>query len=243
MSAPTPPGATGQRPGIAPDDDDIRGLRAAGAASTRTQTSTQGLTNARTRIVGDRTGFTADLVIIGVRVWRSLVRTITGWIHVASGVVTPVGWVVLASTPACLAFGYVLGWLELVAAGFALLVLLCLAALYAVGRNSFVIALDLPHRRVAVGDEANGRVTVSNPSRRRVLGVTVEIPIGQGLAEISLPGLRAGDSIDDTFAVPTFRRGVIPVGPVRTVRGDPIGVVRRELEWTCLLYTSDAADE
>ena len=32
--------------------------------------------------------------------------------------------------------------------------------------------------------------------------------------------------------VPTVRRGVIPVGPVRTVRADPIGLVRRELIWT-----------
>jgi uncharacterized protein (DUF58 family) len=215
-----------------PDDDELRGPRAAGVVSARTQTSTQGLTNARTRIVGDRTGFTADLVIIVVRVWRSVLRAVGRWIQLASGVITPVGWVVLASTPVCLVAGYVFGWLESVAAGFALLVLLCLAALYAVGRNSFLITLELPHRRVAVGDEASGRVTVSNPTRRRVLGVTVEIPIGQGLAEISLPGLRAGESLDDSFAVPTFRRGVIPVGPVRTVRGDPIGVVRRELEWT-----------
>ncbi|BDZ51023.1 hypothetical protein GCM10025867_32640 [Frondihabitans sucicola] len=210
--------------------------RARSAASdTLYGTSTQGLTNARTRIVGDRTGFRADLVIVVVRLWRSVTRTVSGWARIASGVVTPVGWVVLVLTPVCLVAGYLLGWVELVAVGFALLVLLCLATLYAVGRSSFTIALDLPHRRVAVGDVAIGRVTVSNPTRRRVLGVTVEIPIGQGLAEISLPGLRAGDSIDDEFSVPTQRRGVIPVGPVRTVRGDPIGLVRRELDWTGMI--------
>lgn len=195
-------------------------------------TSTQGLTNARTRIVGDRTGFRADLVVVLVRLWRSFARVVSGWVRSASSVITPVGWVVLALAPASLVAGYLLGWVELVAVGFALVVLLCLAALYAIGRSAFTISLDLPHRRVAVGDTAVGRVTVSNPTKRRVLGVTVEIPIGPGLAEISLPGLRGGDSIDDSFTVPTYRRGVIPVGPVRTVRGDPIGVVRRELEWT-----------
>jgi hypothetical protein len=75
-------------------------------------------------------------------------------------------------------------------------------------------------------------VTIANPTRRRVLGVTVEVPIGAGLSEISLPGLRGGGSVDDSFVVPTSRRGVIPIGPVRTVRGDPIGLARRELEWT-----------
>ncbi|WP_344793601.1 DUF58 domain-containing protein [Frondihabitans peucedani] len=195
-------------------------------------TGTEGLTNARTRIVGDRTGFTADLVIVLVRTWRSLRRIVGRAVRAASSVITSVGWVLLVLAPASLVAGYLLGWVELVAVGFAVVVLLCLAALYAVGRSAFTIDLDLPHRRVAVGESAVGRVTVSNPTRRRILGVTVEIPVGQGLAEISLPGLRGGDSIDDSFAVPTDRRGVVPVGPVRTVRGDPIGLVRRELEWT-----------
>jgi uncharacterized protein (DUF58 family) len=31
--------------------------------------------------------------------------------------------------------------------------------------------------------------------------------------------------------VPTTRRGVIPIGPVRTVRADPIGLVRKEFVW------------
>ncbi|ROQ41275.1 uncharacterized protein (DUF58 family) [Frondihabitans sp. PhB188] len=195
-------------------------------------TGTQGLTNARTRIVGDRQGVSADVVILLVRIWRRITAVLRRWGAVASGVVTPLGWVILALTPIALIVGYTLGWLELVAVGFALVVLLCLAALYAVGRNAFTVTLDLPHSRVSVGDEASGRVTITNPTRRRVLGVTVEIPIGPGLAEISLPGMRGGDSVEETFQVPTYRRGVIPVGPVRTVRGDPIGVVRRELEWT-----------
>src|SRR5680860_967840 len=80
------------------------------------------------------------------------------------------------------------------------------------------------------------------------------------------------------FVVPTGRRGLVPVGPVRTVRADPVGLVHKELIWadeallrvhprtisipsmstglirdlegnptrdltTCLLYTSDAADD
>lgn len=199
---------------------------------TLSATGTQGLTNARTRIVGTRTGPVADLVILLVRVWRSLTAVVGRVARASSSVITPLGWCLSLLAPASLIAGYLLGWLELVAVGYALVVLVVLAVGYAVGRNSFTIALDLPHHRVAVGDSAGGRVTVSNPTRRRVLGVRVEVPIGHGLAEISLPGLKPGDAIDDTFTVPTTKRGVIPVGPVRTVRGDPIGLVRRELDWT-----------
>jgi len=71
-----------------------------------------------------------------------------------------------------------------------------------------------------------------NPGRRRVLGTKVEVPVGGGLAELALPSLRSGERVTREFAVPTARRGLVPVGPVRTIRGDPIGLVRRELLWT-----------
>ncbi|GAA4665934.1 DUF58 domain-containing protein [Frondihabitans cladoniiphilus] len=195
-------------------------------------TGTQGLTNARTRLVGNRTGPGADLVVLLARIWRAIAAAARAVYRAASSVVTPLGWVMLGVAPAALVAGYLLGWIELVAVGYAVVVLLCLAALYVVGRNAFTIQLDLPHVRVAVGDEASGRVTIANPTRRRVLGVVVEVPIGAGLAEINLPGLRGKDSHSDTFSVPTARRGLVPVGPVRTVRGDPVGLARRELDWT-----------
>lgn len=237
MSQTRPPTQTRSSGGASPaagTDRPRAGRTATGSRDVRADTlsSTQGLSNARTRIVGNRTGVVADLVVLLVRLGRSATTLATRVARVASGIVTPVGWVMLVVAPVSLVAGYRLGWLELVAIGFAAAVLLVLASLYAVGRSAFSISLDLPHQRVAVGDDADGRVTVRNPTRRRVLGVTVEIPVGQGLAEITLPGLRGGDSVDEVFPVPTGRRGVVPVGPVRTVRGDPIGLVRRELEWT-----------
>lgn len=147
-------------------------------------------------------------------------------------VVTPLGWIVLVLTPIALVAGYRLGWVELVVIGWAGVVLAVLAALSLLGRAGPSIALRLPHRRVVVGDPAIGTVEAANPGRRRLLGVTVEVPVGSGLAELALPGLPAGEGAVREFAVPTSRRGIIPVGPVRTVRGDPIGLVRRELVWT-----------
>jgi uncharacterized protein (DUF58 family) len=193
---------------------------------------TAGLANARTRIVGARTGVLADLVVAVVRFFALAGSTIGRVAARIATVVTPLGWVVLALVPATLAFGYTLGWVELVVVGWATAVLAVIAVVYLVGRSPFEVSLELRHRRVVVGDPAGGAVTLRNPTGRRVLGATVEIPVGVGLAELAMPSLKPGASFTNDFAIPTLRRGVIPVGPVRTVRADPIGLVRRELIWT-----------
>ena len=208
------------------------GQPARGGADASFATGTRGLTNARTRLVGDRTGPVADGLVLVVRAARGVRRVTSHGVTVVSGVVTPVGWAMLVAAPVGLAAGLVLGWQELLVIGWAAVVMLVVAAVYLIGRNAFTVELHLPHERVAVGDDASGTVTVTNPTRRRLLGVSVEVPVGVGLAELSLPGLRAGESLTETFPVPTTRRGVVRVGPVRTVRGDAVGLVRRELEWT-----------
>ena len=75
-------------------------------------------------------------------------------------------------------------------------------------------------------------MSVANPTGPRILGAKLEVPIGPGLVELAIPSLRKGAELDQQFAIPTVRRGVVPVGPVRTIRADPIGLVRRELIWT-----------
>jgi uncharacterized protein (DUF58 family) len=195
-------------------------------------TATEGLTNARTRLVGSRTGFVADAVIVTVRVARALGRIISAGMVRAATVVTPLGWIVLSLIPVSLAFGYLLNWLELVVVGFAGIVLVIVAAIYLVGRNAVDIRLEVAHDRVVVGDDASGRIVVRNAGSRRTLGVTVEVPVAHGLAELAIPSLaRSTESVRE-FSIPTRRRGVVFVGPARTVRADPIGLVRRELVWT-----------
>jgi len=133
--------------------------------------------------------------------------------------------------PLTLGFGYGLGWIELIVVGFAGLAMLVIATLYLIGRSPVSIALTVEHSRVVVGEPAAGQLVATNPGRRRALGVTVEVPVGLGLAELVLPGLARGASVQRQFPIPTARRGVVPVGPVRTVRADPVGLVRRELIW------------
>lgn len=195
-------------------------------------TGTRGLTNARTRIVGDRTGVLADAVIATVR-FASAARLVFARVFGrVAAVVTPLGWAMFAFVPLALGFGYGLGWLELIVVGFACIGLIVIAVIYLVGRSAIAIDLTVAHSRVVVGERAVGELVVTNPGRRRTFGLTVEIPVGRGLAEAVLPGLRGGAMFSHEFAIPTMRRGVIPVGPVRTVRADPVGLVRREVVWT-----------
>jgi len=195
-------------------------------------TASSGLTNARTRLVGDRTGFLADAIIAIVLFVTSVRAAVARVLGRVAAVVTPLGWTVILLVPLSLGFGYGWGWVELVVLGYAGVALLIVAVIYLIGRSTITIALTVPHSRVVVGERAVGELTAVNPGRRRSLPVTVEVPVGAGLAELALPSLARDASTSREFVIPSHRRGVVPVGPARTVRADPVGIVRREVVWT-----------
>ena len=142
------------------------------------------------------------------------------------------GWAVLAVVVVAWWAGRRYGWAELtVLSGLTGFVLLGAIA-SAVGRSRYTVSLEMAQRRVVVGERAVGRVEVRNASRRALLPAEIELPVGAGLAAFPLPRLAAGAVHDDIFAVPTQRRCVIVVGPVRSVRGDALGLVRRVVRWT-----------
>jgi uncharacterized protein (DUF58 family) len=194
-------------------------------------TGSDGLTNARTRIVGSRTGFLADLVVFVVRLLRSLRRALRRFAVRAADVVTPLGWTIVSLVPLGFVFGYGFGWLELVVAAWAGAVLLIIAVIYLIGDTALLVALDLPQRRTVVGEPVSGELVVTNPRRLRTVGITLEVPIGRALAELAVPSIAPRSSSRHQFTVPATRRGVVTVGPVRTVRADPLGLVRREHVW------------
>jgi len=144
------------------------------------------------------------------------------------GVVTPLGRAVAAAAVVAGVAGYALGWRELVAVAWTAVALAVIALLHLVGSAGVEVALRLPRDRVVAGERAPATVAVRNPLRRRAVGLTVEVPVGSGLAEIHVPSLGHGHVHEDVFVVPTTRRGVIELGPARVVRGDPLGLVRRE---------------
>lgn len=142
------------------------------------------------------------------------------------------GWTVLALAVGLGLTGRTLGWIELTVPAVALAAALLAGAVLAIGRSTYHVELDMSDRRVTVGDRAVGRIVVRNESRRRLLPAQVELPVGRGSADFPLPSLGPGQEHEELFAIPTTRRAVVTVGPVRSVRGDPVGLVRRRLRWT-----------
>jgi uncharacterized protein (DUF58 family) len=139
---------------------------------------------------------------------------------------------VLAATVVAWWAGVHYGWAELTTLAALLAIVLLAAFTSAVGRSRYAVTLDLAQRRVVVGERAVGRVEVRNVSSRALLPAEIELPVGGGLAAFPLPRLAPGGTHDDIFVIPTQRRCVLVVGPVRSVRGDALGLVRREVRWT-----------
>jgi uncharacterized protein (DUF58 family) len=197
-------------------------------------TGSDGLSNARTRLVGDRTGFLADSIVTLVRVIGLGRESLARIFGRASSVVTPLGWAVGVSVPLAFLIGYGYNILELVVAGYAMVVLVLIALIYLIGRSSLEIQLSLPHHRTVVGEPVSGNLVIVNRGRLRTLVMTVEIPIGKGLVEVVVPGIASNGSSVHEFTIPALHRGLVTVGPVRTIRADPVGLVRRELVWTAV---------
>ncbi len=150
----------------------------------------------------------------------------------------PLGWfrpLGAATTVAgllCTLVGVRTGWVELAVPGVALLLAVLASSVLLVGRSTYRMEIDLAAERVVVGQEAFGRLLVTNTSERRLLPARVELPVGQGHGDFALPSLAGGEQHEELFAVPTRRRAVVPVGPVRSVRGDALGLLSRALTWT-----------
>src|SRR5687768_5323012 len=95
-------------------------------------------------------------------------------------------------------------------------------------RSDLDVAIGLDPQRVEVGETAHGRVTVANPGRQRPGRVAFEVPVDPGApVRVEAPRLGPGDRWEDgAFELKTERRSVMTVGPVSSVRGDPLGLAR-----------------
>jgi uncharacterized protein (DUF58 family) len=127
---------------------------------------------------------------------------------------------------------WITGWVELAVPAGVLLGALATAALMAVGRSAFRTELVVADRRVEVGERAMGELTVANPTRRRLLPARMIVPVGAGRLEFDVGSLAPGARFHDVFAIPTDRRAVVQVGPMRSSRGDPLGLVDRSVHWS-----------
>ena len=174
---------------------------------------------------------TTDAVVRGIRLWRRVrAAAATGWRWVSESVGTA-GWLLLGTAAVGLGLGLVFGWIEFVTAGAIAATLLLLAVPFMFGMRAYAVDLSLGHDRVVAGSDIAGSLEVRNVGKGVALPGTVDIPIGDGIVEIHVPLLRHDGVFRTDVAIPTQRRGILTIGPVSTVRGDPLGLLRREHTW------------
>jgi len=159
--------------------------------------------------------------------WRRL-GAATAWLRET---VTPTGWVLGILCLGGLAAGLAFGLIEavVVAAIAGLLILLSLPFL--VGGTSFDVRFGLDRDRVVAGSEVAAEVVVRNSGRRVALPAVLDIPVGPGIVEAYVPLLTRGAEHAETITIAAPQRGIIRVGPMTITRGDPIGVLKRDLSW------------
>ncbi|MGO2932480.1 DUF58 domain-containing protein [Microbacterium sp.] len=163
--------------------------------------------------------------------WRDIAALIGarvgGRLQKIAAVIRPLAWVLIALAIMFWIMGSALGWMELIIAAVIITITLLLCALFLIGRTEYDVALDLARTRVVVGERAVGALTLANPGSRAILPSRVVLPVGSGRGEFGIQRLAPGEKAEELFAIPTQRRGVVEVGPVSVVRGDPLGLFER----------------
>jgi uncharacterized protein (DUF58 family) len=164
--------------------------------------------------------------------WRTVKEAWLKHVWPVLSVISVLGWSVLAAAILLWTAGQAYGWQEAKAAAVAAFVMFVIAVGFILGRSTYGVVLDLARTRVAVGDSAVGSIAVTNTSNRPLLPAAVELPVGGVTAVFHLPRMKPQQVHEDLFTIPTARRAVIVVGPVRSVRADPLHLLRRQVLWT-----------
>jgi len=163
--------------------------------------------------------------------WRDIVAVIAGRVldrlRRIAAVIRPLGWTAIGLALAFWIAGALMGWQELIVTAIVLAAVVVVCSAFLIGRTEYDVALDLARTRVVVGERAVGALTLSNTGARAILPSRVVLPVGAGRGEFSIQRLAPGQEAEELFAIPTQRRGVVQVGPVSVVRGDPLGLFER----------------
>ncbi|WP_422755547.1 DUF58 domain-containing protein [Micromonospora sp. WMMD708] len=130
----------------------------------------------------------------------------------------------LVAATALLGAGLRFAYPELAVLGAAGAVAVGQAVLSAARTPRLVVSRTADPDRVAVGEPARMALRVRNAGRLRVGGLLAEDRCAGRPVPVPALRLRAGRDTDVGYDVPTRRRGVLPVGPLRVTRRDPLGL-------------------
>ncbi|MFF7291349.1 DUF58 domain-containing protein [Microbacterium sp. NPDC008134] len=157
--------------------------------------------------------------VVGVRMLARL--------RLIAQAVRPLAWVLIGLAIGFWVLGQIAGWAEFTIAALVIAIVLVLCALFLIGRTAYDVSLDLARTRVVVGERAIGALKLANLGTRAILPSRVVLPVGSGRGEFGIQRLAPGAEAEELFAIPTQKRGVVKVGPVSVVRGDPLGLFER----------------
>jgi uncharacterized protein (DUF58 family) len=121
--------------------------------------------------------------------------------------------------------GFVYGYPELVVLGAAALVAVLCALGYVAWRPALAVTRTVDPDRVTRGQPCVQRLTVRNASRLRAATLVAYDVCGRTAVPVPLVRLKPRHDTSVEYPVPTDRRGVVVVGPLRVTRRDPLGLV------------------
>lgn len=184
-----------------------------------------------TRLADDRVGLGRALVNLARRVIAAVAavaRRVGGWL---ASTITPAGWLLVGLVAGGAVGWAVFGLVEAAVVAVTAAVLLAVSVPFLLASAGLHVRLELDRDRVVAGSEVGASLHVHNPTARISPPGIVDIPVGAGLVEAELPLLLGRAEHVEPVRIAAPRRGVIEVGPMTIVRGDPIGILRRAVSW------------
>lgn len=177
-------------------------------------------------------GTTVTVAMVrGVLWWRRTKKFLAWLWQRILATITAAGWLVIFTLTLGLSFGLLFGWIEAVGAALVALFLTVFALPFLFGAKSYEVRFELSHDRIVAGQDVEASIAVQNVAKRAALAGMVDLPLGEGLIEVQVPFLRSGSNYEETILIPGQPRGVLTVGPARTVRSDPLRLFKRERSW------------
>lgn len=120
--------------------------------------------------------------------------------------------------------GVGLGYPTLTGLGVAAVVLVLTSCVVVGVRPQLDIDRTLRPTRVPVGDRVQVLLRIRNRRGRPVPGLSAVDPVAGQHAQVLLPRIGAGESVDVTYELPALPRGVYEVGPLTLRRSDLFGL-------------------
>ncbi|MEM9611486.1 MAG: DUF58 domain-containing protein [Actinomycetota bacterium] len=143
--------------------------------------------------------------------------------------ITGFGLAVVGAMAFTFALGWWLGWAEFVIVGVGCALALLLAVPFVVGGHQLTLTRRLDPERVEVGEPAESILAIANGSSRRSAARVINDRLGVQQMLIDVPALAGGATVETRRSLPTDRRGIVPVGPAVVAKGDPLGLLERDL--------------